>query len=61
MHTLPADSLYLFYMSILSNMVFEVGVVICEMDEAECFLQIGTDTCSWFIQQPWEIDEDTFL
>lgn len=61
MHTLPADSLYLFYMPILSNMVFKVEVVICEMGEAECFLRIWTDTRSWFIQLAWEINEVTFF
>lgn len=30
-------------------MVFKMEVVICEMGEAECFLQIGTDTYSWYI------------
>ena len=38
---------------------FKMEVIICEMGEAECSLQIGIDTRSWFIQLPWEINEET--
>lgn len=40
-------------------MGFKVEVVVCEMGEAECSLQIGIDTRSSFLQLPWEINEGT--